>query len=147
MRLGFFPRRINLRKQMSRVTVAAIQDQLAGRIMSKSDWKETVATVFTCGVQEKAMPGKLPLPGFGYSEYLITFSYEIDRQWYSGEFTSTTPRVEGSTFTLKYDRNRPDRNEYSLSKAFDSLWGNIIMWAAAMVIAGVYIWFREFRHH
>jgi hypothetical protein len=115
--------------------------------MSKGDWKETEATVFTCGVQEKAMPGKLPIPGFGYSEYLITFSYEIDGQWYSGEFTSTTPRDEGSAFTLKYDSNSPNRNEYSLDKALNSLWSNIVTWLAAISIAAVYIWFRVYRHH
>jgi hypothetical protein len=57
--------------------------------MARANWKETEATVFTCGVTNHAEPGKVYIPGTGYSDYLITFSYD-------GTAASSTPAHRAS---------------------------------------------------
>lgn len=110
--------------------------------MSKTVWKQTEATVFTCGWQSKYSPH-----GTDIGQNLITFSYEIDGNWYSGEFHSLTTRDEGSKFTLRYDANNPEHTEYSLDKALNSSLATIIGWVAAIAAVALYVWFRDFRHH
>lgn len=39
--------------------------------------------------------------------YLIVFSYSVDGNIYSGEFTSSEELKEGSTFPLTYDLTNP----------------------------------------
>jgi hypothetical protein len=115
--------------------------------MSKRNWQQTEATVYTCGVQNEYQPGVVGGVGFIDSEHLIVFSYEIDGEWYSGEFTSPSVRTEGSTFPLRYDANDPAHNEYSVTAAMDTLPVNILLYAGGAALAILYIWFRDFRHH
>jgi hypothetical protein len=112
--------------------------------MAKRDWKITEATVFTCGVQNEYQPGAAG--GSVSSDYLITFSYEIDGEWYSGEFPSSTPREEGSKFNLKYDAAKPGHNEYSIDSAMNSLWFKIFLYGSVILVTVLYFWYRDFYH-
>ena len=112
--------------------------------MARTIWKETEATVYTCGVQHHADVGKIPTPVTGYSDYLVTFSYEINGEWYSGEFNSPNPREEGSTFLLRYDANNPAINEHN---RFDTPKGKVLTWAIGIATAALLIWLKYWWDH
>lgn len=114
--------------------------------MARTNWKETEATVFTCGVQDHAASGKVYVPGTGPSDYLITFSYEIDGEWYSGEFNSNTPRERGEKFTLRYDPRHPENNDVSLTDR-QNLWTNIMIGAICVIALIIWIWHDQIHGH
>ena len=111
----------------------------------RRNWKQTEATVFTCGIQNEYTPGA----GGGYvdSEYLIVFSYEIGGQWYSGEYTTNTSVPEKSTFPLRYDADDPAYNQYSLDDALNTLPFKIAGYAAVVAVFVLYEWLRGRGHH
>lgn len=111
----------------------------------RSNWKQTEATVYTCGVQSNYEPG-LGASGID-SKYLIVFSYEVDGERYSGEYTSSSPVAEKSSFSLRYDADNPEHNQYSLRDAMNSLPFKIAAYAALIGAVVLYEWFRDHAHH
>jgi Protein of unknown function (DUF3592) len=105
--------------------------------MRPSEWKEVEATVFTCGWQNKSGIGAAGLKVDGH--YLITFSYEVDGHWYSGEFLNASPLVEGSKFPLRYDPENPNRNEKSL-EVQRSRWFSVAILALLAIGWLIYKW-------
>lgn len=110
----------------------------------ENGWKEVEATVSTCGGQDHYNPGMGPASV--QSDYLITFSYEVDGQWYSGEFNSASPRAEGSRFTILYDPNNPEHNNMSMTDA-ENRWTNIIVGIIGAIVVIVLIWTDRRHHH
>jgi hypothetical protein len=104
--------------------------------MNTSEWKETEATVFTCGWQDKFSAGATGLRPDG--SYLITFSYEVGGSWYSGEFLNGSALVEGSRFSLRYDPDRPERNEKNL-EARRSRWFSVVI---AIVLGAAWLFYE-----
>lgn len=104
--------------------------------MSRKSWPQTEATVFTCGVQDHYEPQT-----GGSQDYLVTFSYEINGHWYSGEFSSAEPWVEGSKFCVRYDPDDPNRS--SKDDPVSNRWFTIISILAGIALVILYIWLRQ----
>ena len=110
--------------------------------LRRRNWKETEATVYTVGAQSEYVPR-----GFVQSEYLIVFSYEIDGQWYSGEYTSMSARTAGSKFMLKYDADDPSHNQYSVNSAMNTLPFKIVFYTALVALGGFIAWYMDRPAH
>ena len=106
--------------------------------MRKRDWRKTTAKVFTCGWANTPVSGASAFSG----DFLVTFSYEVDGQIYSGEFKSSREWREGETFDLRYDANDPSVNDERESK-----WINIVVYSLAVLAVVVWIWFDQTKTH
>ena len=110
--------------------------------MSRTDWKETTATVYSCGWQET--PWRIlnfGLLGDLFSgRYLIVFSYSVNGETHSGEFTSSKELEVGSTFPLRYDTNNPEKNDRN--SGVDGPWFNLAAWVVAILVGALFVWWR-----
>ncbi|MGD0369892.1 MAG: hypothetical protein ABSA94_20760, partial [Acidobacteriaceae bacterium] len=108
-------------------------------VMSRADWKETTATVYSCGWQET--PWRIldfGLLGDLFSgRYLIVFSYSVDGANLSGEFTSSKELKEGSTFPLSYDSANPEKNDRN--SGVDGSWFNFAAWVVAILLGALFV--------
>jgi hypothetical protein len=86
--------------------------------MKHSTWNEATAKVYSCGV-DCSLFGAFSIQNlknvllsrtFLFSpRYLIVFSYVVDEHQYSGEFLTPRGMTEGSTFSVRYDPNNPEK--------------------------------------
>ncbi len=110
--------------------------------MNRTDWKETTATVYSCGWQET--PWRIlnfRLLGDLFSgRYLIVFSYSVDGANLSGEFTSSDELKEGSTFSLSYDAANPEKNDRNTG--VDGPWFNLAAWVVAILLGALFVWWK-----
>jgi hypothetical protein len=113
--------------------------------MSNQEWIETTATVYSCGWEDTPSRGFMfrTLSGLFSGHYLIVFSYTVDGNHYSGEFTSEKEWQEGSTFAIKCDPQRPEKNDQSESE--DGPLTTILTWVLAIAIVALYVWWKN--HH
>jgi hypothetical protein len=87
------------------------------------------------------LAGQILRRGYGLrpdGSYLITFSYEVGGSWYSGEFLNGSALVEGSRFSLRYDPDRPERNEKNL-EARRSRWFSVVI---AIVLVAAWLFYE-----
>ncbi len=91
--------------------------------MAKNDWKDAVGTVSNIMV--------VGPQGRGGVFYSITFSYQVDGSYYSGEFTSETSEgyTEGGSLPLKYNPAKPEQNNLD-GNGKSSVW---MSWAITVV--------------
>jgi len=75
--------------------------------MDKTLWLETTAAIYTCGWQDT------PWYYLGSGNYIIVFSYKVNGDHYSGEYSDVVPATEGSQFSLRYNPDNPEENEKS----------------------------------
>jgi hypothetical protein len=72
--------------------------------------------------------------------YLIVFSYSVNGETYSGEFTSSDELKEGSRFALTYNSANPEENDRN--SGVNGPWFNAAAWAVAILIGALYVWWR-----
>jgi hypothetical protein len=124
--------------------------------MSRNAWRETSATVYTCGVDTSIFGALNPsrivdislYRTFLFStRYLVVFSYAVDGEHFSGEFISPTEWKEGSIFPLKYDPKAPERNDRSVSSA--ARWAGVAIgvWMGLALVVGRYLQLHFPRPH
>jgi hypothetical protein len=110
--------------------------------MSRTDWKEATATVYSCGWQET--PWRMlnfgVLGDLFSGRYLIVFSYSVNGGTYTGEFTSSAELKEGSTFPITYDSANPEKNDRN--SGTDGPWFNVAAWIVAILLGVLYAWWR-----
>lgn len=98
------------------------------------DWKETDGTV--AEVEEhQTRYGK---------EYSVVFTYKVDGEWYGGTFTTSDSYSEvrkGDTIPVRYDPNKPDRNDL-VERETIRRW---VIGAVLASAAAVWLYFVVFR--
>jgi hypothetical protein len=101
--------------------------------MGRQDgWIQTEAKVFTCGWRDAPYSAAK----YGHTgDYLITFSYTVDGNYFSGEFLSSKELQEGESFPILYDPSNPERN----SKSGDKKSSRIQLVIAFVVVAAGFV--------
>jgi len=77
---------------------------------------QTTATVYSC---EPVEGDEEDEDDFGVTGFRVIFSYSVAGDYFSGEFFSPQRMAKNQTFTLSYDSDHPERNEYILAEAED----------------------------
>ena len=65
------------------------------------DWKDADGTVASIEEQQTR----------GGTVYSIVFTYKVDGEWYGGTFTTRDSYSKGDAISVRYDPNKPDRND------------------------------------
>jgi hypothetical protein len=103
--------------------------------MRQKDWKVTTATVSGCAYGGRDQRGR--------HWYEVNFDYTVDGEPFTGTFASPGIRDVNVTFPLRYDPERPAKNELAQKKRpFNVkrflLIGTIVL--LAVVFGGMAIW-------
>ena len=104
---------------------------------------QTMATVYSC---EPLGADEEDEDDFGVTGFRVIFSYSVGGEYFSGEFFSPRRMVKNQTFTLTYDSDHPERNEYALAEDEDMrliLKVTIGVIATAVLIAGMVYFFLK----
>jgi hypothetical protein len=100
----------------------------------RSSWMRTEATVYISDENETIRPG-LVTTTIG-TERRVVFSYTVDGQYYSGEFSGKMK--EGEKFTLLYNPANPEENEkvdrfQKFSDFTDSVGGKLLVYGVIAI--------------
>jgi hypothetical protein len=111
--------------------------------MNRIDWAETTATVYSCGWEDTQGRGFLfhSLSGLFSGKFLIVFSYAVNGNHLSGEFTSSRKWKEGTTFPLKYNPQNPEENDRANEGG--GWLANAATWAGGIAIVVLYLWLKN----
>jgi hypothetical protein len=104
---------------------------------------QTAATVYLCEPVEGDEEDEDDRDIAGFR---VIFSYSVGGEYFSGEFFSPQAMAKNQTFTLTYDSDHPERNEYTVAEDEDMrliLKVTLGVIATAVLMAGMVYFFLK----
>jgi hypothetical protein len=108
-----------------------------------NEWPTTEATVYSCGWEGTPIDGMLSrkLSGAFSGHFVTVFSYEVNGNHYTGEFSASREWEEGSKFPLRYNPDNPDEN--NRNDELDSPAVSAATFIAGLALAALFIWWKS----